>query len=443
MHRKAIVHVVTKSRMKSDAFSIEIDLIEHLSEKYGIKNVIFYKGEGIEYQDMLSKLEKFGILLYNYTNRDDLKEKIQEVNNEYEIVFVDTPMELLVNVVNEVRTDLGLALSDSPDIFRDKYLQRRLIQEHDNKLGIRFISLTPDKIDLDSIESKVGYPCIIKPTDGLQSSGVVKIHNRDELQSYLDHYQDFHDRLKSRGVDSKNLIIEEFIDGQLYSVDYFVNHEGEVMLSPAVKVGLARDIGVKDYANISRVLTEKTVDDLKGKRLKHFVKSTIQATGIRNTFVHHEFKLNSKGELKTIELNGRIGGGRLELLYRAYGINLYEFIINKSIKVPKIKKSNIAVNIYATCRGELDSFNQELLHKIHKRKSVFSIFLEEKCVGKEVGLTQDGFVKLGTIKLEHENYDEIRKDYRYIKKHYRDLLEIDTQQGGIKIFKSLKKIFKK
>jgi hypothetical protein len=34
----------------------------------------------------------------------------------------------------------------------------------------------------------------------------------------------------------------------------------------------------------------------------------VKATGIRNTFVHHEIKINSKGEFKTIELNGRIGG---------------------------------------------------------------------------------------------------------------------------------------
>jgi len=34
MHKKAIVHIMTKARMKSDAFTAEIDAIEELSLKY-------------------------------------------------------------------------------------------------------------------------------------------------------------------------------------------------------------------------------------------------------------------------------------------------------------------------------------------------------------------------------------------------------------------------
>jgi len=34
MHKKAIVHIMTKARMESDVFSAELDAIEDLSEKY-------------------------------------------------------------------------------------------------------------------------------------------------------------------------------------------------------------------------------------------------------------------------------------------------------------------------------------------------------------------------------------------------------------------------
>jgi hypothetical protein len=40
--------------------------------------------------------------------------------------------------------------------------------------------------------------------------------------------------------------------------------------------------------------------------LEKFINDTVKACGIRNTFIHHEFKINTKLELKTIELNGRI-----------------------------------------------------------------------------------------------------------------------------------------
>jgi hypothetical protein len=34
MQNKAIVHILTKARMESDAFNAEIDAMEDLSEKY-------------------------------------------------------------------------------------------------------------------------------------------------------------------------------------------------------------------------------------------------------------------------------------------------------------------------------------------------------------------------------------------------------------------------
>jgi len=43
MNKKAIIHLMTKSRMKSEVFSADIDAMEEISEKHSIKNVIFYK----------------------------------------------------------------------------------------------------------------------------------------------------------------------------------------------------------------------------------------------------------------------------------------------------------------------------------------------------------------------------------------------------------------
>jgi hypothetical protein len=42
-------------------------------------------------------------LFKNYFNKEDLKEQILEISKEYEIIFVNTALELLVNTVNEVK----------------------------------------------------------------------------------------------------------------------------------------------------------------------------------------------------------------------------------------------------------------------------------------------------------------------------------------------------
>ena len=442
MDRKAIVHIMNKARMNSDAFSAEIDAIEEISEKHGIKNIIFYRGESIEYADLLNKLEKFWIFIQNYSNKADLKEKITEFSKEYEILFVSTPLELLVNTVNEVNLDLWIRLSDEADIFRNKYLQRDLIQKHNPDLWIKFIKGAVEDLDIKEIEEYIWYPFIIKPVDWVQSSWVAKIKNKKDYEDYMKDYEAFHIRLQARWVDNKELIIEDFIDWKLYSVDYLVSPEWDITVSKPVGVELWIDVNIDDYCNIARIWTEKIEEDFKGKRLKTFVNSTVKACWIRNTFVHHEFKINSKGELKTIELNGRIWGWRLDLIKRSYGLNLYAMICDKDVKPWKLKENNIVVNIYSSKRWMLNSFNEKVLDKIRKRKSVFSIELEESFIWKEVWFTKDWFTKLWNIKLANKDYDEILKDYKYIKNLYLDILVIDEfdENKAIKSWGLLKKI---
>lgn len=424
MNKKAIVHILTKARMETDAFNAEIDAMEELSEKYGINNIIYYKWDVIKFDALISKLEKFHILCRNYSNKEDLKNQIEEYDKDNEIIFIDTPLELLVNTVTFLKQSLWRPISDNPDIFRNKFLQRELIQSHNPDLGIKFIKGTPDELDINEIEKKVWYPFIIKPVDWVQSSWVAKVNNKKEFKNYIDTYNDFHYRLQSRWVDSKELIVEDFITWKVYSIDYFVAVDWEIRLSKPVKVRLWIDVKVDDYCNIARISTEKTEWEFKGKRLKTFINGTIKATWIRNTFVHHEFKINKKWELKTIELNGRIWGWRLELLKRSYDINLYELILD-DVNPGKLKESNIAVNIYATKRWRLTGFNEKVFKKIRWRETVYDVRFEECSVWKEVWLTKDWFVKVWVIKLKNKDYSKLAKDFTYIKSKYRDLLDIE------------------
>lgn len=425
MHKKAIVHLMTKSWMKSSVFSDHIDAIEEVSEKYWIKNVIFYKGEPLEYADLITKLEKFWIFFYNYSNKDDLKNQINEFIKNYEVISITTAVELLINTVNEVKRSLNFSLSDNPDLFRNKFLQRELIQNHNPELGIKFIKADVEELSLNIIEEKVGYPFIIKPVDGLQSSWVAKIQNRTDYENYMATYIDFHDRLKARWIDNSELIVEEFIDGRMYSVDYWVDSEGNVTMSKAVWVSLWIDFKFEDYCNVTRTVTDTIEDEFKWKRLKSFVNSTVKACWIKSTFVHHEFKINSKWDFKTIELNGRLGWWRLEILSRSYGLNMYEMICNPDIKPGKLKENNIAVNIYASRRWMLRDFNRKLIDKISERETVYKVELLENFVWKEIGLTKDWFIKIWAIKLAHKDCDKVEKDLKYIKSKYKDLLFID------------------
>jgi hypothetical protein len=79
-------------------------------------------------------LEKTGIIFKNYSNKIDLKQQVIDFSKVYEIIYVSTILELFVNTVNELKLALGHPLSDNPNIFRNKFLQRDLIQKHNSSL---------------------------------------------------------------------------------------------------------------------------------------------------------------------------------------------------------------------------------------------------------------------------------------------------------------------
>jgi len=431
---------MTKSRMKSEVFSSDIDAMEEISQKYSIKNVIFYKWEKIEYVDLISKLEKLWIFLYNYSNKEDLINQITELNKNFEIVFVNTALELLINTINELRKILWQEVTNNPKIFRNKFLQRELIQKHNPDLGIKYIKSSIEDLNIVEIEKTINYPFIIKPVDWVQSSWVAKIKNRKDYDKYLRTYKDFHDRLEARWINNKELLFEEFIDGTLYSIDYYVNQKWDIFCTKPVKQRLLSDIKFDDYWVLARISSKKTEWEFTSKKIKSFVESTVIATWIKNTYIHHEFKINSKWEFKTIEINGRIWWGRLELMKKAYNLNIYELLLDSNFKMPKLKESNIVVNIYSTKRWMLRSFNHKLIEKIRLKKSVYEIDLEESAVWKEIWLTKDWFIKIWAIKMWNKDYQELASDFDFIKKHYWDLLIIDEFDENMKIKK--KNIFK-
>lgn len=425
MENKAIIHLMTKTRMNTKAFKADLDSMEELNEKYGINSIIFYKWEKVDYIDMISKLEKFGIFVQNYSNKAELKEKIADFKEEYKIIFVYTAMELLINTVNEIRQLIWQVVSDYPNIFRDKSLQRELIQKHNPELGIKFLKWKVEDFKISEIEKKIAYPFIIKPIDWVQSSWVQKIEKRADFKKYIENYESFRKRLKDRWIDNKELIIEEFIDWNLYTLDYFVDENWYVYISKPAQEILWIDLWVEDYCVVARMSSLNVELDLKWKRLKTFVNSTVSACAIKNTFVHHEFKLTSKWKLKTIELNWRIGWWRVSLMKKAYSFNLFELIINRDIKPGKLKENNIVVIVYAIKKWVLEKFNNKILSNISRLESVYDISLNENYLWKEVWLTKDWFTKLWGIKLSHKSYKQIFDDYKYIKWKYKNLLILE------------------
>lgn len=425
MNNKAVIHIMSKNRLRSWALKSDLDAMEELWEKYWLNNIIFYKWDKIDYLEIVSKLEKYWIFTQNYSNKQDLLEKVKRFSEKFEIISVYTALELLINTVNLVKKWLNLPLSDNPDIFRDKSLQRIFLQKNNPDLWIKFFKWEPKNLDINFLEREIGYPFIIKPVNWVQSSWVMKVEKKSDFEKYIIDYNDFHDRLKARWIENKELIVEEFIDWNLYTLDYFVNSEWKVIFSKPAQEILWIDFWIKDYFVVARVASTKVEKDLEWTWLEKFIKDTVDACKIRNTFVHHEFKLTTKWKLKTIELNGRFGGWRVDLYREAYWINVFEMLVNENMESWDLKKNNIVFNICATKRWILEWVNEQIFEKIKERKTVVSASFDKKIIWKETWLTKDGFTKLWSIKLVSTDLDQIMEDFNFIKSNYKKILIIN------------------
>ena len=438
---KYIVHLMDKSRFKWTEFHSEIEVYARLYNDHGVKNIIFYKGASYKDIEFLAELEEKGVFIVSYTSQKNLITKVKEYQTEWEILYVNTTAELLINISNRLKKELGQNVSKFPKLFRDKYIQRKLLQKNGGQNWIKFFTGTIKELDFDTLEEKVGTPFILKPTNGLQSSWVVKINNKQDFSDYTYHYIQFHENCSNRWFESDVIIAEEFIDGKMYSIDYFVSQSWKIFMSKPIGVDMWVDLGIDDYFNAIIHASHEIEKQVDITKLTTFVNDCVEATKICNTYIHHEFKITSKWEFKTIEMNGRIWGSRVEHMIEAYDMNLYEFILWIDQQEKTLIDNFIKVNIYAPQRWILAWINQELIQKVKIKRSSSKITVSHKKIGQVTGLTKDWFTRIIVIKLKHKNYKIIRKDLEYIKRHYTNFLYLDDESKFIEMVNYIKTLW--
>lgn len=226
----------------------------------------------------------------NYINHlidISLKEKVNAIIPLYEREFD------ILNKNREVlkSNNIELILSDDKTIriFNDKKNTQLFFEENNIK--------APKEYFYNDLENEDIYPVIIKPLDGMGSISVYKANNKEEGKFFFNYL--------------KNPIIQEYIDGDEYTVDLFCNCKGEaVSIVPRkrleVKGGeVSKTSTVKDEIIISKILDMT-------KKIKFYGPITIQC-----------IKDNS-GEIFFIEVNPRFGGGVPATFYS--GVNYGELL---------------------------------------------------------------------------------------------------------------------
>ena len=137
-----------------------------------------------------------------------------------------------------------------------------------------------EKIDVDEIENKIGFPCFVKASNSGSSFGVFKVYDKGEIVNCIN---------SAFEVDNK-VLVESFIDGREFSIGV-ISYDGDTKVLPITEIITSNDFF--DYeakyegkakeitpANISeeleselKLLSEKVYNllDLKGLSRSEFI----------------------------------------------------------------------------------------------------------------------------------------------------------------------------
>lgn len=222
------------------------------------------------------------------------KEKVLDVCKKEKIDgILSFSLESALPTVVYVAKTMGLVSNseDSIAITQSKYSQRKALERAGIPVPKYF--LIEDKDDLSKV--RCNFPVIVKPVDSGGSQGICKVDSEDNLEDAY-HFAVAYSR-------SSNVIIEEFIDGREFSVEY-ISHQGQhffIQITDKVTSGSPRFVELQHHqpADIPSNIKQ---------RIKDMVEDALTALKITDSASHTEIKLNTKDELYIIETGARMGG---------------------------------------------------------------------------------------------------------------------------------------
>ncbi len=406
--------------------------------------------------DIIHKYEKQRGVKYRIALLTDSKQKISEKTKK-QITSIDIHLscdthsdteiqKMLLPYENEIvaitgRGDNGIPLfsriiphvpylrASTPQSLKwatDKIWMRRRFFVYDKKITPSYTLVNAlTKQSIKKIEEKVGYPAIVKPTGLGESKLVTIVYHREELEKTLRRiFRTIKSTYKkSDGMWEPKVLVEQFMEGEMYSFDAQVTSRGKVYFCPPVHIKTGRSVGFDDffgYAQMTPTILKKSTIDAAEK----IATKAIHALALRSTSVHIELMKMEKG-WKVIELGPRLGGFRQDLYQLSYGINLtmndIKVRIPEKIELPKkVLGHSVAMKFFAKKEGILK--NLIGIKKAQTLQSFKKITVNKK-LGSRCKYAKNGGASVFNIILFNKDRSKLLADIRRLEQ----IIHIETQ----------------
>ena len=421
--KKNILIFITPKRLATNIPKYYKESFDNLIKNYNADIIICYQKEDwiILKENEKEELIKQWYSYFEYLDENNLLEFSKKLNKNSVNIEVYTYREVYINLMEKVKKSLNQKTTKIENIFISKKLQRENLLKLDKDITVNYLKFNDiSGLDVKKVLEEFDFPFIIKPSAWISSSWVIKINSKKELEEAIKIMKDTQDEIiKISKIENYEVVIEEFIDGQMYTIDYFVDQEWKIFKSKLVKTNTLKDeYNIEDFWITKEVLWTEIDSEINEETLNNYLEKCVEWCGVRNTFIHHEFKKTLSWKLKTIELNWRIWWYRLEMYQKAYNLDLIEFLFNKNIK-PEFINNYTFIGLFPRSETwkKLVWLNKNFINNFEKLDSFYSYMIKKDFIWKKIWFTKNGYKYFGSIRLLNKNFSQMEKDYKYIKEN--------------------------
>lgn len=309
----------------------------------------------------------------------------------------------------------------------DKFLMRSLFDDAPEKISPAF-AIVKNVDDVTVFARTHAFPLILKPANLAKSLLVTKSNNLEELLANYarstQHIGEVYEKYAPHR--QPKLLIEEFLEGSIHSVDAFVDSEGTpLVLDQIVDYQTGYDIGFDDNFHYSRILPS-VLDTQEQAALKHCAELGIRALGMENCPAHVEIIMTSEGP-RIVEIGARNGGYRERMHELANVIDITGGAVALALNLPL----DITASSDFPC-AVLELFSKEpgIFRGIKNEKALRALpslhYLSVKAnIGDYVGKASDGYKMCAIVILHNTDTKGFEQDLRFISEQ----VSIITRQG--------------
>ena len=272
--------------------------------------------------------------------------------------------------------------------------------------------------NVKAFAEKHEFPLILKPANLSKSLLVTKSVNMEELEANWQRTMRQLDAVYAKYAPDRppKIIVEEFLEGSVHSVDAFINTEGKVYLlkEGIVDYQTGYDVGYDDNFHYSRLLPSRLSAEDQAAFLE-CAELGCKMLGMKNSAAHIEIIMTKNGP-RLVEIGARNGGYR-ERMYRfANDIdivgNALRLAFGQEPDIEPKKHEPVAVlELFPKVPGEFVGIkNEEALRNLPSLEYV-SIKAEQ---GKFIGKSSDGYKMAAVVILHNSDVKQFNKDLEFV-----------------------------